>query len=172
MGLYDHRRHWIISYYCLDCILLSAGLYRIVGWIVLYQLDWIVSYRLDLIVSYWLDWIILYRIDWIVSYRLYWIVLYRIVLAESGNIGFSALAGYCLDGMDGTDGLDGALVGRGWDGRMLAPAGRRAPPWAPEKERHCWLLRGGDALDGYCHHGTDETDEMDGALVPWFCSVL
>ena len=128
-----------------------------------------------------LEWVVLYcqicrlcRMDcilsagsyrWIVSYWLYWIVLYRIVLAESGNIGFSALAGYCLDGMDGTDGLDGALVGRGWDGRMLAPAGRRAPPWAPEKERHCWLLRGGDALDGYCHHGTDETDELDGALV-------
>ena len=48
---------------------------------------------------------------------------------------------------------------------MLAPAGTRAPPWAPEKERHRWLLRGGDALDDYCHHRTDETDELDGALV-------
>ena len=28
-----------------------------------------------------------------------------------------------MDGNDGNDGLDGALVGLGWDGRLLAPAG-------------------------------------------------
>ena len=44
--------------------------------------------------------------------------------------------------MDGTDGLDGALVGLGWDRRTLAPARTGAPPWAPEQERHRWLLRG------------------------------
>ena len=57
--------------------------------------------------------------------------------------GGDALAGYCLYGMVGTGGLDGALVGRGWDGRTLAPDGTGAPPWAPEQERHRWLLRGG-----------------------------
>ena len=45
--------------------------------------------------------------------------------------------------MDGIDGMDGALVGRGWGGRTLAPAGTVAPPWAPEQESHCWILRGG-----------------------------
>ena len=38
-----------------------------------------------------------------------------------------ALAGYCLDGIDGTDGLDGTLVGRGWDGPTLAGARTGAP---------------------------------------------
>ena len=95
-------------------------------------------------------------IEWVVSYfRLCWmdrivstgpfrwIVSYRIISAGSGNTGFYALAGYCLDGTDGTDGLNGALVGRRWDGRTLAPAGTGAPPWAPEQERPRWLLRGG-----------------------------
>ena len=96
----------------LDHIVSSAGLYRIVRWIVSYpQLDRIVSDELD-----------------------------RIVSAGSGNTGFYALAGYWLDG---TDGLDGVLVGRGWDGPSLAPAGTGAPPWEPEQERHWWLLRGG-----------------------------
>ena len=45
--------------------------------------------------------------------------------------------------MDGIDGLDGALLGRGWDLPTLAPAGTGAPPLAPEQERHHWLLRGG-----------------------------
>ena len=53
------------------------------------------------------------------------------------------LAGYCKQGTNGTDRLDGALVVQGWDGQMLAGAGTGAPPWAPEQERHCWLLRGG-----------------------------
>ena len=44
---------------------------------------------------------------------------------------------------NGTYGLDGAMVGRGWDGRTIAPAGTGAPPRAPGQERHCWLLRGG-----------------------------
>ena len=102
---------------------------------------------------------------WIVSYRLDWIILYRIVSAGPGNIGFYELSGYYLDGTDGTDGLDGALVGRWWDGRALAPAGTGAPPWAPEQEHHHWLLRGGDALAGYCLDGTDGTDGLGGALV-------
>ena len=79
---------------------------------------------------YWImDWIILYRMDSIVLaglYRIGWIV--------SGNTGFYALSGYCLYG---------ALVVRGWDGPTLSPSGMRAPPLAPEQERHCWLLRGG-----------------------------
>ena len=44
--------------------------------------------------------------------------------------------------MNGTDGLDGAMVGQGWDGRTLAGFGTGAPPWAPEQERHHWILRG------------------------------
>ena len=48
-------------------------------------------------------------------------------------------------------GLDGALVGLGWNGQSLAPAGTGAP----EQERHHWL-------DGYCKHGTDGTDGTDG----------
>ena len=55
-----------------------------------------------------------------------WIGLDRIVSAGSGNTGFYALAGYWLDG---TDGLDGAVVVRGWDGPMLSPSGTGAPPW-------------------------------------------
>ena len=54
MGLCDQRRRWIISYHWLDCILLSAGSYRIVDWVVLYRLDWIVSYRLDHLMKHWL----------------------------------------------------------------------------------------------------------------------
>ena len=57
--------------------------------------------------------------------------------------GGDALAGYCQHGIYGTDGLDGELVGQGWDGRKLAPVGMGATPWAPEQERHRWLLRGG-----------------------------
>ena len=53
------------------------------------------------------------------------------------------LDGYCKQGTNGTDGLDGALVGQGWDGRTLAGSRTGAPPWAPEQERHRWLLRGG-----------------------------
>ena len=73
-------------------------------------------------------WIISYhRLDFIVSS-----VLDRIVSAGSGNTGFYALAGYWLDGTDGTDGLDEALVGRGWDGPTLSTAGTGAPPLALE----------------------------------------
>ena len=57
--------------------------------------------------------------------------------------GGDALAGCCQHGMDGMDRPDGALVGRGWDGRTLATARTEAPPWATEQERHRWLLRGG-----------------------------
>ena len=75
-------------------------------------------------------------LDWIASagsYRIGWIV--------SGNNGFYVLAGYWLDGMDGTDGIDGTLVGRGCDEPTLAGAGEGAPPLALEWERHHWLLR-------------------------------
>ena len=58
------------------------------------------------------------------------------------------------DGTDGNDGLDGALVGLGWDGRLLAPVGTGAT----EQERHHWLA-------GYCKQGTNGTDGIDGALV-------
>ena len=60
--------------------------YRIIGWIVSYC---------------WLDRIVLSAGS------------YRIVLSGSGNTIFYVLAGYWLDRMDGTDGLDRALVGRG-----------------------------------------------------------
>ena len=63
---------------------------------------------------------------------------------------------FCKDGMDGTDGtdgLDGALVGLGWDGRLLAPAGTGSP----EQERH-------HLLADYCKQGTHGTDELDGVL--------
>ena len=53
------------------------------------------------------------------------------------------MASYWLDGTDGKDGLDGTLVGQGWDGQTLSPAIMGEPPWAPEQERHRWLLRGG-----------------------------
>ena len=76
--------------------------------------------------------------------------------------------------MDGMDGLDRALMGRGWYGRVLAPAGTGAPPWALEQERHCWLFRGGDALAGYCLDGTDGMDGLDGVLVGqgWYGRTL
>ena len=47
MGLSGQSRRWVILYHRMDCIVLSAGSYRIVVWIVLYRLDWIVSYWLD-----------------------------------------------------------------------------------------------------------------------------
>ena len=105
-------------------------------------LEWVVPYcrlcRMDHIVfsgSY--RWIVLYRME---LAGLDGIVYYRIVSDGSVNISFYALAGYCLDG---TDGLDGALVGREWDEQTLATSGMGAPPWALEQERHRWLLRGG-----------------------------
>ena len=64
---------------------------------------------------------------------------------------------FCKDGTDGTDGMDGlygALVGLGWDGRLLAPAGTGST----EQERH-------HCLDSYCKQGTNGTDELDGVLV-------
>ena len=62
----------------------------------------------------------------------------------SGQTGFYALGRWLVTDCKGhTDGLDGALVGRGWDGPTLAGAGTGAPPLAPEQERHHFLLRGG-----------------------------
>ena len=52
------------------------------------------------------------------------------------------LACYCKQDTNGTDGLDGTMVGQGWDGQTLAGVGTGAPPWAPEQERHQCLLRG------------------------------
>ena len=45
--------------------------------------------------------------------------------------------------LDGTYGMYGTLVGRGWCGPTSAGAGTGAPPLAPEWERHHCLLRGG-----------------------------
>ena len=73
-----------------------------------------------------LEWVFLVRGD-TGSYHIGWIV--------SGNTGFYALAGYWLNGTDGTDGLDGTLVGRGWDGPTLAGSGTRAPPLDLEGRR-------------------------------------
>ena len=96
-------------------------------------LGWVFMIRGDdcwIVLAYWLDSIIsdgLYCIGWIVS----------------RNTGFYELAGYWLNGTEGTDGLDGTFVGQGWGGRTLEGAGTGAPPLAPERERHHWLLRGG-----------------------------
>ena len=94
-----------------------AGLYWLIDWIILYQMD-----RIVLDVSYRICWIVLYRFD-------------RIISAGPGNTVFYALAGYWLDGTDGTDGLDGKLVVRGWDGQELSGAGTGAPPLALEGRR-------------------------------------
>ena len=56
------------------------------------------------------------------------------------------------------DGLDGALVGLGWDERLLAPAGTGAT----EQDCHHWLA-------GYCKQGTNGTDVLDGELVGQWC---
>ena len=45
------------------------------------------------------------------------------------------MAGYCKQGTNGMDGLDGELVGQVWDGRMLAPARTGAPLLALEGRR-------------------------------------
>ena len=52
------------------------------------------------------------------------------------------LAGYCKQGTNETYGLDGEMVGQGWDGQTLAGAGTGASPWDPEQECHRWILRG------------------------------
>ena len=79
------------------------------------------------------------------------------------NNGWMRTHNFCKDGIDGTngtdgtdrnDGLDGALVGLGWGGRLLAPAGTGVT----EQERHHWLA-------GYCKQGTNGIDGLDGALV-------
>ena len=68
---------------------------------------------------------------------------------------------FCKYGTDGMDGVDGALVGLGWDGRSIAPDGTGAP----EQEHHHWILRGCDALSGYCKQETNGTDVLDRAMV-------
>ena len=53
-------------------------------------------------------------------------------------------AGWLLRTWGGWDGWTGWGVGRmGLGIQMLAPTVTGAPPWSPEQERHCWLLRGG-----------------------------
>ena len=127
---------WVVSYQ-LDCI---AGSYRI-GWI---GMDCIVSYHLDQetlafahwLITAWMGWMgwmgRMGRMDWMGRW---W---------DGGGTGTGeplwateqerhrwllrvgdALASYCLDG---TDGLEGALVGRGWGIRTLAGDGTGAPP--------------------------------------------
>ena len=66
------------------------------------------SYRLD-----WLDWIGWIRLD---------------------NNVWMRTHSFFKDGTDRNDGMDGALVGLGWDGRMIAPVGTGAT----EQERHHW----------------------------------
>ena len=82
-------------------------------------LGWVFLIRGDAV------WIVLaYRLDSIVSdgsYSIIWILL--------GKTGFYALAGYWLDR---TNGLDGTLMGRGWDRLSLAGTGTGAPPLALE----------------------------------------
>ena len=76
------------------------------------------------------------------------------------NNGWTRKPSYCKDGTDGTDGddgnggLDGELVGLGWDGKLLAPTGTGAT----EQERHNWLAC-------YCKQGTNGKYGLDGALV-------
>ena len=97
-----------------------------------------------------IGWIILYWMGHIVSagsYFIGWIV--------SGNTGFYALAGYWMDLTERTDGLDGALVGRKWDGTTLAGAITGAPPLAIEGRQavgsggwhqFCWCYKGAEYL--------------------------
>ena len=99
------------------------------GWVFLVRGDSRSHHIIIWIVSYcWLDRIVQlarqYSIGWFGSYCIGWIV--------SGNTGFYALSGYWLDG---TDGMDGALVGRGWERPMLAGAGTGAPPLGLEGRR-------------------------------------
>ena len=104
-------------------------------------LGWVFMIRGDavwIVLAYWLDRIVSSS----GSYRIGWIGSYRIISAGSEH--WLLCAGWLLPGWDGWDGwTGGALVGRGWDGPTLAPARTGAPPWAPEQERHRWLLRGG-----------------------------
>ena len=72
----------------------------------------------------------LYRIGWILSYRLDRIVSSR---SYQEKLDFMRwMVCYCLDG---TDGLVGTLVGRGWYGTTLAGAGTEVPPLALEGRR-------------------------------------
>ena len=48
------------------------------------------------------------------------------------------LDGYCKQGTNGTDELDGVLVGRGRDEQTLAGTGTGAPPLALEGRRAMW----------------------------------
>ena len=59
-----------------------------------------------------------------------------------------------MDETDGNDGLDGALMGLGWEGWLLAPS----RTGATEQERHHYLA-------GYYKQGTNGTDGLNGAMV-------
>ena len=71
---------------------------------------------------------------------------------------------------DGTDGLDGALVGQGWDGRTLAPTGTGAPPLPPEQECHHWILTGrglwGVVAGTNCVGAASESIQGSGVFLP------
>ena len=56
---------------------------------------------------------------------------------------------------NGKDGLDGAMVGQGWDGRTLAGAGTRAPPLALGGKR---AMRSG-SCNQYCRCGVFVSDK-------------
>ena len=104
----------------------------------------------------WLDcigWIVsLYRWISLDMDRIGWIDCIGLAgLAGLGHNGWMRTHSFCKDGMDE---LDGALVGLGWDGRLLLPAGMGAA----EKERHHWLA-------SYYKQGRNGTDGLDGALV-------
>ena len=123
-----HQLHWLY------CIVLLAGC--IVIWIVSYCLDRIVSYH---IVSYR---ILSYCIVSSGSYCIVLIVSYCII--SDGSEHWLLCAVWLLPGWDGWYRWTGwGVGGPGWDGPTLAPARTGAPPWAPEQERHRWLLRGG-----------------------------
>ena len=78
-----------------------------------------------------------------------WIVLaYRLDLSVSAGSYQETLVFMCwlitsLMGQMGRMDWMGHLVGQGWDGPTFAGTRTGAPPLAPERERHYWLLRGG-----------------------------
>ena len=81
------------------------------------------------------------------------------------------------NGTDGKDGMDGTLVGRGWDGRTLTGSGTGAPPLALEGR-----IGRLDSIASYCCSGQTgfyalgcwlvidckgHMDGLDGTLVVW-----
>ena len=125
------------------CIVLSGLLLCcFVGWIVLCCLDHIAGfYRLDGLD--WIGWIGLDSIGWMRTHRILCI-------------------GWLLLGWDGWYGWTGWGVGGTEVGQTVVSA--RQNESAGTGAQHC-ILRGCDVLAGYCQHGTDGTDVLDGELV-------